>query len=193
MKTKYVYISLLLASQLTLFRQAGWWGHDPLTRFDMPPQFSPILGAQGFQQSNPSVLATVSLIGSLQIFKAVGGVRTLRIQSVALTGFLERRLKASKFYVPITAIPQTIEPRFTIITPSEENARGAQLSLLFLPQNSGTMQLVLSRLKANGVIADSRPPDVIRLSPVPLYNIQEDCSKAVEVLNEAIASINATS
>jgi kynureninase len=55
------------------------------------------------------------------------------------------------------------------------------------------MQLVLPYLKANGVIADSRRPDVIRFSPVPLYNIQEDCSKAVEVLNEAFASIDATS
>jgi len=48
---------------------AGWWGHELDTRFMMPPTFSPIRGAQGFQQSNPCILATASLLGSLQVFK----------------------------------------------------------------------------------------------------------------------------
>jgi kynureninase len=46
---------------------AGWYGHDPVTRFQMPKQFSPIRGAQGFVQSNPSVLAVASLLGSLEV------------------------------------------------------------------------------------------------------------------------------
>ncbi|KAG8868014.1 Kynureninase (L-kynurenine hydrolase), partial [Serendipita sp. 405] len=58
--------------EAVLPRHAGWWGHDPTTRFDMPHDFSPIRGAQGFQQSNPSVFATAPLIGSLQIFRDVG-------------------------------------------------------------------------------------------------------------------------
>lgn len=158
----------------------------------MPTQFVPIPGAQGFQQSNPSVLATASLIGSLQVFKAVGGVQTLRAQSFLLTGLLEDQLKSSKFYVPVAAASDTTKPSFTIITPSEVKERGAQLSLLFLPQKSGTMQYIFAHLKAYGVITDSRQPDVIRITAVPLYNIQEDCIKAVKVLNEGFRRLVAT-
>ncbi|PVG02794.1 kynureninase [Serendipita vermifera] len=171
-------------------KQAGWWGHDPNTRFDMPPEFSPIRGAQGFQQSNPSVLATVSLIGSLQVFQAVGGLRVLRSRSVALTGFLQMELQSSEFYVPPNEAVRATKPSFTIITPLEDQSRGAQLSLLFLPEKSGTMQAILKYLKSNGVVGDERKPDVIRLAPTPLYNTEEDCSKAVEVLNRAFSALN---
>lgn len=176
-------------SELIFARQAGWWGHDPKTRFDMPPEFSPIRGAQGFQQSNPSVLATVSLIGSLQVFQAVGGLRVLRSRSVALTGFLQRELQSSEFYVSPNEVVGVTKPSFTIITPFEDGSRGAQLSLLFLPENSGTMQAIFQYLKLNGVIGDERKPDVIRLTPAPLYNTEEDCLKAVEVLNRAFSAL----
>lgn len=152
----------------------------------MPPVFVPIRGAQGFQQSNPSVLAAAALLGSLQVFEAVGGIQILREHSLSLTGFLDSLLKQSKYFVPIERTAEaSSEPRFTIITPNERGSRGAQLSLLFLPENSGIMQKVLSYLKASGVIGDERNPNVIRLAPVPLYNTKEDCIKAVEVLNRA--------
>ena len=155
----------------------------------MPHKFSPIRGAQGFQQSNPSVLATASLLGSLQVFQAAGGIQTLRARSITLTGLLEKRLKLSKFYVPLTAAYNTHQPGFTIITPEEQNSRGAQLSLLFLPTGSGLMQKVNTYLKANGVIGDERNPDVIRLAPIPLYNTEEECIRAVEVLNNGLDDI----
>ena len=68
--------------------QAGWWGHDPVTRFDMPPKFSAIPGAQGFQQSNPSVLAVIALLGALEVFRDAGGMAPLRARSLRLTGYL---------------------------------------------------------------------------------------------------------
>jgi kynureninase len=152
----------------------------------MPQQFSPIPGAQGFQQSNPSVLATASLLGSLQIFQAVGGVRSLRARSVALTGLLEELLHKSTFYGSPTAVGDAVRFGFTIITPEEQDSRGAQLSLLFLPAGSGLMQKVFAYLRDNGVIGDERNPDVIRLAPAPLYNTEEECIKAVEVLNRGL-------
>jgi kynureninase len=158
----------------------------------MPRLFSPIPGAQGFQQSNPSVLATASLLGSLQIFQAVGGVRSLRARSVALTGLLEGLLHQSEFYVPPTAVGDAVHFGFTIITPQEQDSRGAQLSLLFLPTGSGLMQKVFAYIRGNGVIGDERDPDVIRLAPVPLYNTEEECMKAVEVLNRGLQEAKVT-
>lgn len=152
----------------------------------MPPVFVPIRGAQGFQQSNPTVLSTAALLGSLQVFEAYGGIRALREHSLGLTGFLDSLLQQSKYFLPIERTAEASpEPRFTIITPNEKDSRGAQLSLLFLPENSGIMQKVSGHLKANGVIGDERNPNVIRLTPVPLYNTKEDCTKAVEALNRA--------
>ncbi|KAG2349661.1 kynureninase [Suillus weaverae] len=184
---------------------AGWWGHDPATRFAMPPRFSAIPGAQGFQQSNPSVLATVSLLGSLQIFKEVGMMGPLRKRSLQLTSELEMRLMKSRFYVPINEVSARCllwgkkngkngtarqgQPGFTIITPHDPESRGSQLSLLFLPPNSDVMGRVFNALSAMGVVGDERRPDVIRLTPTPLYNTMGDCERAASCLEEALEGL----
>jgi len=160
---------------------AGWFGHQLATRFDMPEDFDPVLGAWGYQQSNPSCLLLASLLGSLEIFQSVGGVQATRKKSILLTGYLDALLRQSTFY-------NTAEgPKFTIITPSDPHRRGAQLSLLFSPL--GAMQKVYDGLKNAGVIGDERQPDVIRLSPVPLYNTFADVKRAVEVLEEVMGSL----
>ncbi|KAG6335194.1 hypothetical protein ID866_3888 [Astraeus odoratus] len=170
----------------------GWWGHDPTTRFDMPPNFTAIRGAQGFQQSNPSVLSTVSLLGSLQVFKQVGMMGPLRERSISLTAHLEVLLRQTGFYInpgEAAKYSPADPPRFTIITPEEHESRGAQLSLLFLPEESGTMDKVHEYLKLVGVIGDERKPDVIRLTPAPLYNTARDCEYAAESIKKAFEAI----
>ncbi|KAI1794492.1 kynureninase [Ganoderma leucocontextum] len=171
--------------------QAGWWGHNPATRFDMPARFHAIRGAQGFQQSNPSVLATVSLLGSVQVFKEAGGMEKLRARSERLTGYLEALLTRSRFYAePGQAFEKgKDEVKVTIITPPNPTERGAQLSLVFLPTGRGIMPIVLKGLEARGVVGDSRKPDVIRLAPAPLYNTFEDVDRAVEMLEEVLAKV----
>lgn len=165
----------------------------------MSPKFSAIPGAQGYQQSNPSVLATVSLLGSLQVFKEVGMMGPLRERSVLLTGYLESLLGKSAFYVAANLFaeknpPESDEmraknpqPAFTIITPHAPESRGAQLSLLFLP--AGIMQEVFDYLLSKGVVGDERKPDVIRLAPAPLYNTKLDCERAASALEEAFQSL----
>ncbi|OAX43542.1 kynureninase [Rhizopogon vinicolor AM-OR11-026] len=184
---------------------AGWFGHDPATRFDMPPQFSAIPGAQGFQQSNPPVLATVSLLGSLQIFKEVGMMGPLRERSLQLTSELETRLMKSRFYVPVNEVSarylfrggaggkdhttQQDQSGFTIITPRDPESRGSQLSLLFLPPDSDVMEKVANALSVQGVVGDKRKPNVIRLAPAPLYNTLGDCERAAACLEDAFEGL----
>jgi kynureninase len=154
----------------------------------MPPKFSAIPGAQGFQQSNPSVLSTVSLLGSLQVFDAAGGIQPLREKSLSLTAYLERLLKALPAFIEPSAFPpSTQSPTFTIITPSTPESRGAQLSLLFHPPS--IMRTVAEKLKHRGVIGDEREPDVIRFAPVPLYNRYEDCRRTAEMLGEVLSEL----
>lgn len=154
----------------------------------MPPKFEPAKGARGFQQSNPGVLLLAALRGSLQVFKAAGFMQPLRARSLELTARLEKLLKASKHYVPPSQASQASpNGSFTIITPSDPEQRGAQLSLLFLPEGSGTMQRVFDFLAHHGVIVDERMPDVIRIAPAPLYNTLSDCERAAEVLENALS------
>ena len=166
----------------------------------MPSRFHAIRGAQGFQQSNPSVLATVSLLGSLQVFAEAGGMSALRARSERLTGYLEALIHNSAFYAPPEAAFQKKSKgdadgekekvRVTIITPGNAAERGSQLSLVFLPTGRGVMPRVLKGLEARGVVGDSRKPDVIRLAPAPLYNTFEDVERAVSVLEEVLAEVD---
>lgn len=161
----------------------------------MPPQFSAIPGAQGFQQSNPSVLATVSLLGSLQIFHEVGGMGPLRERSLRLTGYLEHLLQKSQFWIPPDVAGKTEQQGsgdifgFTIITPSDPSSRGSQLSLVFFPTGGKTMPKVMEALSARGVVGDSRQPDVIRLAPCALYNTFDDVERSASVLEEVLEEL----
>lgn len=159
----------------------------------MPPLFKPIPGAQGFQQSNPNVLSIASLLGSLEVFKAAGGMAALRAKAAPLTRYLERLLETSPRYVQpeaAAAYPADGKPAFTIITPRDPTARGSQLSLMILPSAAeGLMDKVFEALLARGVVGDERRPNVIRLTPTALYNRFEDCRSAAIALDEAFETI----
>ena len=53
-----------------------------------------------------------------------------------------------------------------VITPKDEDYRGCQLSVLAHGQGKEMFDF----LTTNGVIADWREPNVIRLAAIPLYN-----------------------
>lgn len=172
-----------------LSRLTGWWGHKLETRFQMPPTFTAILGAQGWQQSNPSAFAAAALQGSLEIFHEAGGIQRLRAKSIDLTSYLATLLQQSRFYLPSSA-PSSASQNdgigYIIISPTNVDERGCQLSLMIV---GGAMAKVFSGLKARGVICDERHPDVIRLAPIPLYNTYEDCLRGVAALEDVFASL----
>ena len=78
-------------AEADLPRLAGWWGHDEKTRFRMGPDFKPMHGAEGWQLSNPPVLALAALWASLELF-AEAGMDALRRASLEMTGHLAQRL-----------------------------------------------------------------------------------------------------
>lgn len=152
---------------LSLPRLAGWWGNDPATRFRMhlEPEFVPHEGADGWQLSNPPILAMAPLRASLELFDEAG-MTALRAKSVVLTGYLEWLL---------ARVPG--KP-FEVITPSEPQERGCQLSLRVLDRPTERFRA----LEEAGVIGDFREPDVIRLAPVPLYNTFHEVWRAARIL-----------
>jgi kynureninase len=155
-------------------RFAGWWGHPEATRFEMGPQFTPMVGAQGWQISNPPILSTAPLLASLDVFQRAGMAR-LREKSIALTGFLQSLTE--------NLLPRAVQ----IVTPGAASERGCQLSLrLVLPGPQA--RRCHERLIAAGVIGDWREPDILRFAPAPLYNSYHDVLLAVEALARAVDS-----
>ena len=65
------------------------------------------------------------------------------------------------------------------VTPRDPEQRGCQLSLQVLAGREMGRSL-FEYLGANGIIGDWREPDVIRLSPTPMYNRFSDCLQAVK-------------
>jgi kynureninase len=160
------------ARSVDLPRFAGWWGHDPVLRFQMGPEFSPIPGAQGWQISNPPVLSAAPLLASLEIFQRAG-IRRLREKSIALTGYLQRLIE--------TLLPGLMD----IVTPGAASERGCQLSVR-LARSPAAAKRCHDLLTAAGVVADWREPDVLRLAPTPLYNSYSDVFAAVDALSLAL-------
>jgi kynureninase len=160
------------ARGIDLPRFTGWWGHDPVIRFQMGPEFHPIPGAQGWQISNPPVLSAAPLLASLEIFQRAG-LRRLREKSIALSGYLQRLIETR------------LQGLVDIVTPSDAEARGCQLSLA-ITRSPAAAKRCHDLLTAAGVVADWREPDVLRLAPVPLYNSYSDVFAAVDALSLAL-------
>lgn len=160
-----IYVHEHHYSNPKIFRLGGWWGNSESTRFKMEKGFIPQNNAGSWQMSNAPVFNMVAHNASLDIYDKAG-MKALREKSERLTAYLEWLLRQ------ITHLP------FEIITPTDAHRRGCQLSMLFGERGKE----VFETLTANGVIADWREPNVIRVAPVPLYNTYEDCYKFYEIL-----------
>ena len=150
-------------------RYAGWWGHAETKRFEMGPEFHPMSGAEGWQLSNPPILALAPLRASMEIFSEAG-MEHLREKSRGLTAYLEFLLR------------EEMPAKYSIITPSDPERRGAQLSIR-VPSGRG----VCDRLISQDVIGDWREPDTYRVAPVPLYNSFRDVYRFVQRFSVALS------
>ena len=140
-------------------------GIDPDHRFDMDGAFVPAEGAAGWSTSTSPILSLAALAASLAIFDEVG-MPALRRRSVALTGDLERRLRALGA---------------DLLTP-RRSGRAAPSSR----SGSPIPRPILAALAARGVIADIRAPDIVRLAPMPFYNTFHDGWRAVDALADLL-------
>jgi kynureninase len=155
----------------SLPRLAGWWGTDPAVRFEMRPELTPVATADAWAVSCTPVLAMAPLVASLAIFDAVG-MTAVRDRSVRLTGYLARLLD------------EEVRDRCTVVTPGDPEQRGCQLSVGVHSDPAG----VADRLRRDhGVVGDSRPPDIVRLAPAPLFCTYHDCWRAARALHAVLS------
>lgn len=142
-------------------RFGGWWGNDESIRFLMKKEFKPMIGAEGWQQSNAPILSMAAHLASLKIFEEAG-MNELRKKSVQLTAYAE--------FLISEKLKESAETNVQIITPKNPDERGCQLSLRVLENGKEYFK----KLMQQNIICDWREPDVIRIAPVPLYNTYQD-------------------
>jgi kynureninase len=140
-------------------RFEGWWGHDKTRRFEMAARFSPMRGAEGWQVSNPPILQLAALRASMELFDRAG-MPALRRKAERLTGYLEFLLR---------------KRNAEILTPRD---RGSMLTVRFRRAD------IVGQLKERGAVVDLRPPDIVRITPAPLYNSFEDVQRLGALIAE---------
>lgn len=169
-----MYINEKHVEDENLLRLSGWWGHSKEDRFMMGDKFTPMPTAESWQLSNAPVIGMAIHNASLKIFDEVGMDNIIKKRNL-LTGFLEYIINdVSNRYKESVS--------FEIITPINVDKRGSQLSILV----HGKGREIFDYISKEGVVADWREPNVIRVAPVPLYNSFEDVYNFGKILEEAI-------
>jgi len=147
---------------------AGWWGHEKETQFEMNPTYTPAGGAGAYQIGTVPVLSAAPLAGSLDVFADAaeatdaGAVEAVHEKSLGLTDYL-------------VALVDERLPECAVGTPRDPERRGGHVAIEH-PEG----YRITEALKARGVVADFRPPNVVRVCPSPLYVGYEDVRNVVE-------------
>jgi len=144
---------------------AGWFSSSKSSQFDMHPVLDPAPDAGRLHIGTPNILSLAPIEGSLQTVREAG-IDRIRRKSLDLTAYLMR-----------LADSELKQYGVTIANPREECHRGGHVALT----HPEAVRLCKA-LKAERVIPDFRPPNIVRLAPSPLYIGFEDCFRAVSTL-----------
>lgn len=141
----------------------GWWGHaDP---FEFEVGYRPAEGISRFLTGTANVLSMKSLEAALEVFGSVS-LENLREKSVSLTSLF------------VSLFDEHLAPAgFTLGSPRDPESRGSHVALGF----EGGKALV-EAMATEGIIADFRPPNLMRFGFAPLYNTHEEVVILVERL-----------
>ncbi|MSP92799.1 MAG: kynureninase [Myxococcales bacterium] len=145
------------ANTFELPRLQGWWGHDKASRFAMPADWRGLPGAEGWQVSNPPILQLAALRASMALFDRAG-MPALRARGDVLTAYLECVLD----HVGGGWLAQ--------VTPRDPTQRGSMLTV----RVRGDTAALAGWLRRQGAVVDLRPPDIVRVTPAPLYTTFDD-------------------
>ena len=142
----------------------GWWAHA--APFDFELGFRPAEGISRFLTGTSTVLSMKSLEAALDVFSEVSMI-DIRTKSLGLTGLF------------IDLFEAHLAPRgFVLASPRDPESRGSHVALGF----TGGKALV-DQMSAEGIVADFRPPDLMRFGFAPLYNSYRDVVELVQRLS----------
>ncbi|MGH3433569.1 MAG: aminotransferase class V-fold PLP-dependent enzyme, partial [Thermocrispum sp.] len=127
----------------------GWNGHSE--PFAMADDYRPADGVSRLRVGTPAILSLLGLDAALDIWDDVT-VAQVRAKSLTLTGLF------------LDAVAELAGEQVQALTPRADAERGGHVALA-CPDAAG----VLERLAAHGVIADGRPPNLLRFGFGPLW------------------------
>lgn len=138
---------------------AGWFGFLKEKQFDMLPDFIPAHDAGRWQISSPGILGSAPVEGAIKIINEAG-IENIRRKSLRMTSYL----------VYLHKTFQLGQYGIDILTPAKDEKRGGHIA--FTHQTEAAR--INEALKNRGVIPDLRPPNIIRIAPIALYNTFEE-------------------
>jgi kynureninase len=150
---------------------AGWFGNDRSTMFEMRTEFDPARTAAAWMIGTTTMLSSAPIEGSLRMM-AEAGIMNIREKSIRITEYL------------MYLIDETLgdDPyNYGVATPREPKRRGGHVGVTHRDAWRITQALI-----ARGVVPDFRPPNIIRLAPIPLYISYHDVWKVARHLKAVI-------
>jgi len=145
----------------------GWWSTSDMFAMDVP--YEPAVGIRRFLSGSPNIPGIVAVEEGVKLLQEAG-VENLRAKSVALTEFLIGL--ADEWLAPLG---------FDVASPRDSIGRGGHVVLA----HEEAYRIVQAALDV-GLIADVRPPNLLRLCPAPLTNSFVDVWDAVMRLHEVV-------
>jgi kynureninase len=149
----------------------GWFGNAKSTMFEMRTEFDPARTTAAWQIGTTTILSTAPIEGSLRVMREAG-IERIREKSLKITGYL--------MYL-IDEILSEAPYNYFIATPRSPERRGGHVGI-----SHKDAWKINQALIANGVIPDFRPPNIIRLAPIPLYIGYHEVWKVVQILKSVI-------
>ncbi|MGA2239315.1 MAG: kynureninase [Candidatus Bathyarchaeia archaeon] len=150
---------------------AGWFRYVKEKQFDMSLEFEHSANAGGWQISSPAILSSAPLEASLQV-TLEAGIEAIREKSLRMTSYLMHLVDEQLSQGPYS---------FSIGTPKEDERRGGHVAI---EHEEGLR--VGEALRSRGVIPDFRPPNILRIAPIPLYNTYHEIWQVVRHLKDII-------
>lgn len=151
----------------------GWWGQAE--QFSMGPSYDPVPSATRFLAGTPAVLGMVAVDSGLDALCGAG-IEAVGEKTAALVGLLARR--AAERLVPLGA---------RVASPTDPPRRGGHLAL----SHPLAREAVAALAERGLLIADFRPPDVLRLSAVALSTRYVDAWDALEHIAGVLGELGA--
>ena len=162
----YVYVAQALQADVRS-PLTGWMG--PASPFDFSTQYARAAGIRQMLCGSPPILSMVALEVGVDLLLEVD-LAEVRRKSIQLTGLFMERVDE-----------RCSEHHFTVLTPRDPKYRGSQVALAH-PHGSEIIEAMFHR----GVVADFRPPDLLRFGFAPLYTRYTDVWDAVETLHAIV-------
>lgn len=150
---------------------AGWFGNARSTMFEMRTDFDPARTASAWQIGTTTMLSTAPIEGSLRMMREAS-IEAIREKSLKITGYLMYLIDEMLSKEPYN---------YGIATPRAPERRGGHVGV-YHKEGWRINQALIAR----NVVPDFRPPNIIRLAPVPLYISYHDVWKVAQHMKAVI-------